>query len=92
MRAESRVPENSRLFSEDRGGATLVGACPPLACNMLILVCYCFLVSSKHTRQIAGQSSLCEVSAGSAAGSLVTRMVPVCGSVSQTQAVEYFTY
>ena len=42
--------------------------------------------SSEHARQIVWQSSLCEASVGSAAGSLVIRMAPVCGSVSQTQA------
>jgi hypothetical protein len=45
------VPENSRLLRKDGGSATQVGAFPPPACNMRILViryrfriCYCFLV------------------------------------------------
>ena len=41
--------------------------------------------ASEHTRQIVGQSSLCAASVESVAGSSVTRIAPVCGSVSHAE-------
>ena len=39
------MPEGSRLLCKDGGGATQVGACLPLACNMRILfIRYCCFI------------------------------------------------
>ena len=62
----------------------MLGAFLLLACNRIVVVCFFGVRACK--RQIVGQSSLCAASAGSVAGSSVTRIAPVCGSVSQTQA------
>ena len=61
----------------------MFGAFLLLACNRIFVVSY---FGVRAARQIVGQSSLCAASVGSAAGSSVTRMAPVCGSASQTQA------
>ena len=62
----------------------MFGASLLLACNRIFVVGY-FGVRAREADRRA-ELALCVASAGSVAGSSVTRMAPVCGSDSQTQA------
>ena len=75
------MPEDSRLRGLDGGGGAQLGIYPLLACNSPILVICYFRVRARYANRRA-RLAVCGVCTSSS----VTRMAPVCGSISQTQA------